>query len=615
MSQTTDTEISTTTNAFAQRAQLVLQNGAMALLTTALIGALLVAALWMRVPQTLLLNWLFGLLGIVTVRGVVLLAWHRLHPAAETLHLWLLLHGVGSTLSALWWGTIIYWFQQPDVVTAVVLAFALGGIALGGLAAIGPLLRIYVPFLFGTLGPIAVHFLAIRGEPGMAGLGAMLVAFIFALTLLAATQRAALIRTFTLAASLAAEKKRAEEGSRAKSEFLAYISHEIRTPMNGVLGMTEILLESPLDHDQRHLANTILRSGKSLLSVINDVLDISKIEAGKLSLERRAFDPAQMVASQVDLFGELANRKHLEVRVDVAPNLPRRVLGDQQRFGQIIANLVSNALKFTQTGYVHLHLSMEKIKAEAAGDVDALYLILTVADSGIGIAPAALQRVFEIFEQADVSTSRRFGGTGLGLAICKKLAQMMDGSIDVQSELGKGTRFTVRIKVARVEENQRVLSFGETGAAASTQTARLAARVLLAEDNAVNQELIKRMLEALGCSVVIVGNGAEAVEQVKREPWDAILMDSDMPEMGGVEATTIIRSWEKSESRAPIPIIAITANAMMEDRQRYLDVGMNDYLIKPFSKQQLLELLMAYVSLTAEPAANAGAGNSEKMVP
>ena len=591
MSSAPDFEISTGPSAaFDERARLVIQNSALALLVNMLIGALLVASVWSRLPQTLLLRWLLGLLVITVARALVLAAYHRLHPAVDRLPMWLWMQGVGSTLSALWWGAIVFWFDQPDLVPAIVLAFALGGMALGGLAAMGAMLRIYVPFLLATLVPITLHFLLLRAEPGMSSLGAMLVAFIVGLAVLAAMQRRVLIRTFALTSSLAAAKNRAEEGSRAKSEFLAYISHEIRTPMNGVLGMTEILLESALDNDQRHIANTILRSGKSLLAVINDVLDISKIEAGKLALEQRPFDPAQVVASQVDLFGELAQRKNLEVRVEVAPNVPRRVLGDQQRFGQIIANLVSNALKFTQTGHVHLYLSTEPLAA------DKLCLLLKVEDSGIGIAPAALQRIFDIFEQGDVSTSRRFGGSGLGLAICKKLAEMMAGTINVQSELGRGTRFSVRISVGRVEENQRVLSFGDIGNGI-VEPPKLAGRVLLAEDNVVNQELIKRMLETLGCNVVVVANGVEAVEKVEREQWDAVLMDSDMPVMGGIDATVVIRDWEKRSHKPQTPIFAITANAMMEDRQRYIDVGMNDYLIKPFSKQQLLELLSGHVTV------------------
>lgn len=591
MDSAPDFEISTAPCAsFNERARLILHSSSLALLVNLPIGALLVAALWSRVPQPLLLRWLWGLLVITLVRALVLAAYHRLRPATDRLSLWLWLQAAGSISSALWWGAIIFWFDQPDLVTAIVLAFALGGMALGGLAAMGAMLRVYVPFLLATIGPITLHFLLLRAEPGMGGLGAMLVAFIVGLTVLAAMQRTVMMRTFALASSLASAKIRAEEASRAKSEFLAYISHEIRTPMNGVLGMTEILLESALTHDQRHLANTILRSGKSLLAVINDVLDISKIEAGKLSLEQRPFDPAQVVSAQIDLFGELAHRKNLEVRVDVAPDVPRRVLGDQQRFGQIIANLVSNALKFTQTGYVHLHLSTESLAA------DKLCLVLKVEDSGIGIAPAALQRIFEIFEQGDVSTSRRFGGSGLGLAICKKLAEMMEGSIDVQSELGRGSRFMVRIRVGRVEENQRVLSFGDAGSGIIEQP-KLAARVLLAEDNVVNQELIKRMLEALGCSVAIVGNGVEAVGRAQQENWDVILMDSDMPEMNGIDATATIRAWEKRTHKPQTPIFAITANAMMEDRQRYLDVGMNDYLIKPFSRQQLFELLSAHLTV------------------
>jgi signal transduction histidine kinase/DNA-binding NarL/FixJ family response regulator len=648
-----------TDDLFVERARLIFRNGIVSLAVHIVVGVLLVGVLWGRVLHASLWQWLIVLAVITALRAMLLVIYFRRQPPDLTLPLWLSLYTLGGAVAGLWWGLAIFLLQaEPNLITVVVLAFALGGLCLGALGAMGFMLRVYVPFLLAALLPLTVHFLWVRPEPGMSGLGVMLLAFIVAMVGLSASQRTVMNRAFTLAARLAEEKARAEASSRAKSEFLAYISHEIRTPMNGVLGMAEILLESSLNPDQRHLANTILRSGKSLLAVINDVLDISKIEAGKLTLEHRSFDPSLVVAEQIDLFGELAHRKQLALQVEVAADLPRRVMGDPQRFGQIISNLISNALKFTQSGHVQLKLSADMGAVKAASKIS---LVLVVEDSGVGVAPAAMARIFETFEQGDDSTARKFGGTGLGLAICKKLLDMMSGSIEVQSKPGQGAVFTVRMPVGVIEgyefsvaasglsnsgsKNSGLNNLTLNNAGLNSPNAKRTAtpntprqfvgRVLLAEDNAVNQELVRRMLQALGCDVSMVDNGLDAVAAVKRERWDLVLMDGDMPKMNGLDATLAIRAWEQShatannrsadedrsvennpsvaaekglsEKKLRLPIVAITANAMMEDRQRYIDVGMNDYLIKPFSRQQLCEVLGDYLPLATTSAVAPGA--------
>lgn len=734
--------------------------------------ALVTYTLWSSVPPILVAVW-SGLLLVVTLARYFHFRTFSDAQDEQTTRRFLRWFTIGSVVSACGWGVIgIFILLIDDASKQMLIGFVASCVAAGAVVVSSSLINVTRAFIAITLLPVIGAFIAM-GESFL--LQAILaVGFWVFLNFLLNAIHASIINLFNsttentaLIQQLQENKKNAEavnhqlkneilvrneaqaqmieardnaeKAARAKSEFLATMSHEIRTPMNGVLGMTELLMNTSLSAKQYRFADTIRRSGEALLAIINDILDFSKIDAGKLEIQHTVFDLRQLIEDVASFFAEAAQRKHIELVCNFPPSEHAAYRGDPDRIRQILMNLVGNALKFTDHGEIAIRISSQ------TGDEDKSILRFEITDSGIGIPAEHQTHIFGSFQQADASTTRKFGGTGLGLAICSRLVELMHGAIGVESEPGKGSTFwfTITATVAPTsavsnslkntldfnglnalivddnETNREVLehqlaNWGMTTTSASggndairllnrsidqekpfdivildrkmpeidgvelahrissneltkqvaivmlssinqleetgnwysagidcyvnkpvrqaelyealgialqeknkiavssnehnkpthnATSAKLNAHVLVAEDNPINQELARTMLEDLGCSVVLVDNGRQAVEAITQASldqlqggYDMTFMDCQMPELDGYQATQEIRDWELSAT-SRMPIIALTANAMAGDRERCLEAGMDDYLTKPFSQEALAAICSKWLSL------------------
>lgn len=572
--------------------------------------------LWTVVPLWLLLLWI-TLMGVLTLPVFVMIwRFHRVTPAPEQIHTWAILFTVGYGLTGLGWGSSgVLLFPSDSLVHQLFLVFVIGGHSAGGMTALSSVPSALTAFLSTMLLPVIMR-LCVLGDVVMTAMGLMLFTFGVAMFMIGRHLHAVFtemlmlrFENVDLIRDLSSAKERAEAASQAKSQFLANMSHELRTPLNGVLGVIEVLSQTRLTGYQQKIVQTAQRSGRALLTIINDLLDLSKIEAGKLALERLDFHLQDILREVVELFAENASQKGLRLTSKVHDAMPPMLRGDPTRLRQILVNLVGNALKFTEQGAVTIEVQSAKLKVQRQDPplstlnlepetVNSCFLEFSVRDTGIGIPVEAQARIFETFSQADESTTRQYGGTGLGLSIAKQLAELLGGAIGVESREGAGARFWFTACFEPVHASvQTVTAPWKKSDSVFERPPRKvlwSLTVLIVEDNLFNQEVTRSLLEMLGCRVVIASNGQLALDLLDRHSYDVVLMDCQMPEMDGVTAAVEIRRRELRAGHGHVLIIALTASAMPGDRERCLAAGMDDYLTKPFTSDELSTLFQRW---------------------
>ncbi|MBL8487897.1 MAG: response regulator [Rhodocyclaceae bacterium] len=550
-------------------------------LGTAVVFSLIVAwTLHGSVSGRVILAWFLVNNAVSLVRYLDILAYRRAAPPPERARHWLR-RFVPLTLCAgtIWglMGTVL--LPSDDIAIQAIMTVFLTGTAAVGLFTLSSSLLAYAALAGPVLVPPAVYMIAM-GRVETLGLGAALLFFVLLVFLNARRAVRNTVEMLTLRfdnARIAAEREMAlhaaEAAGRARLQFLANMSHEIRTPLNGILGMAQLLETGELDTGQRHRVDAIRASGQHLLVLINDILDFSKLDAGKLEVFPEPFEVRRLPREVTDLMSARAQEKGLRLSMAVAPEVPQWLSGDASRIKQVLNNLISNAVKFTDAGGVEVDVGL----SGGEGMAGRTLVRFAVRDSGVGIAEASQARLFEMFSQVDGSPTRRHGGTGLGLAISRQLVELMGGRIGCDSRPGEGATFWFELPLAAASAPAAAPAAGESGGATS-----LAGRVLLVEDNAVNSEIALAMLGRMGVAADRAEDGLAALRAVEQTDFDLILMDCQMPNMDGFEATRRMIARERSLGLAHTPIVALTANAIRGDREACIAAGMDDYLAKPF---------------------------------